>query len=107
VIYVDPERFEGLVASALDSLPGQLGAMMRNVAVTVKHNLGPRGLLGLCQGVPLTSPTSSCAGVLPDRITIHCQAICAVCWTGADVAGQAARPSLTRSGTISVSAMKG
>lgn len=88
MIYVDPERFEDLVASALDSLPEQLGAMMRNVAVTVEHNPGPRGLLGLYQGIPLTSRTSNYAGVLPDRITIYRHAICAICWTEAEVAEQ-------------------
>ena len=88
MIYVDPERFEDLVASALDSLPEQLGAMMRNVAVTVEHNPGPRGLLGLYQGVPLTSRTSSYAGVLPDHITIYRHAICAICFTEAEVAEQ-------------------
>lgn len=88
MIYVEPERFEYLVASALDSLPERLGAVMRNVAVTVEHNPGPRGLLGLYQGVPLTSRTSSYAGVLPDRIIIYRQAICAICWTEAEVAEQ-------------------
>ena len=88
MIYVDPERFEDLVASALDSLPEQLGAMMRNVAVTVEHNPGPRGLLGLYEGIPLTSRTSNYAGVLPDRITIYRQAICAICGTEAEVAEQ-------------------
>jgi predicted Zn-dependent protease with MMP-like domain len=88
MIYVDPERFEYLVATALDSLPEQLGAMMKNVAVTVEHNPGPRGLLGLYQGVPLTSRTSNYAGVLPDRITIYRQAICAICWSEAEVEEQ-------------------
>ncbi len=88
MIYVDPERFEDLVASALDSVPEQLGAMMRNVAVMVEHNPGPRGLLGLYEGVPLTSRTSSYAGVLPDRITIFRHAICAICLTEAEVADQ-------------------
>src|SRR5262249_1871350 len=76
------------VASALDSLPEQLGTMMRNVAVTVEHNPGPRGLLGLYEGVPLTSRTSSYAGGLPDRITIYRQAICAICWSEAEVCEQ-------------------
>jgi predicted Zn-dependent protease with MMP-like domain len=88
VIYVDPERFEDLVASALDSLPERLGEMMRNVAVTVEHNPGPRGLLGLYEGVPLTSRTSSYAGVLPDRITIYRQAICADAWSVREVEQQ-------------------
>jgi predicted Zn-dependent protease with MMP-like domain len=88
VIYVDPERFEEMVATALDGLPEELGKLMRNVAVMVEHNPGPRGLLGLYQGVPLTSRTTNYAGVLPDRITIYRQAICAICWTESQVAEQ-------------------
>jgi predicted Zn-dependent protease with MMP-like domain len=88
MIYVDPERFEEMVATALDTLPEQLGELMRNVAVTVEHDPGPRGLLGLYEGVPLTSRTSGYAGVLPDRITIYRHAICAICSTEAQVAEQ-------------------
>jgi len=88
VIYVDPERFEEMVATALDGLPEELGNLMRNVVVTVEHEPGPRGLLGLYQGVPLTSRTTNYAGVLPDRITIYRQAICAICFTESQVADQ-------------------
>src|ERR1700757_2524176 len=79
VIEVEPERFEEMVAAALDSLPEELGRLISNVAVTVEHGPGPRGLLGLYQGVPLTSRTTQYAGVLPDRITIYRLAICAIC----------------------------
>ena len=79
VIEVEPGRFEDMVVAALDGLPEELGRLMRNVAVTVEHDPGPPGLLGLYQGVPLTSRTSQYAGVLPDRITIYRQAICATC----------------------------
>ena len=68
-----------MVEAALDGLPADLGRLMSNVAVTVQHEPGPPGLLGLYQGIPLTSRTSGYAGVLPDRITIYRQAICAVC----------------------------
>jgi hypothetical protein len=61
VIQVEPGRFEDMVATALDGLPEELGQMMRNVAVTVEHNPGPPGLLGLYEGVPLTSRTSHLA----------------------------------------------
>jgi predicted Zn-dependent protease with MMP-like domain len=88
VIYVAPERFEEMVSAALDGLPDEFGELMRNVAVTVEHNPGPPGLLGLYQGIPLTSRTSSYAGVLPDRITIYRQSICAICNTEAQVAEQ-------------------
>ncbi|HET9896024.1 MAG TPA: metallopeptidase family protein [Streptosporangiaceae bacterium] len=88
MIYIDPERFEEMVATALDDLPEELGAMMRNVVVTVEHEPGPPGLLGLYEGIPLTARTTNYAGVLPDRIIIYRQQICAICHTEAEVAGQ-------------------
>jgi predicted Zn-dependent protease with MMP-like domain len=88
VIEVDPGRFEEMVASAMDGLPEDLGRLMSNVAVTVEHRAGPPGLLGLYEGVPLTSRTTGYAGVLPDRITIYRQAICLICQTELEVAGQ-------------------
>jgi predicted Zn-dependent protease with MMP-like domain len=91
VIRVDRDRFEEMVAAALDSLPDDLGRLMRNVAVTVEHDRGPRGLLGLYQGVPLTSRTTGYAGVLPDRITIYRLAICAICDTEDEVVDQVRR----------------
>jgi predicted Zn-dependent protease with MMP-like domain len=91
VIEVDPERFEEMVASALDGLPEELGRLMSNVAVTVEHQPGPRGLLGLYEGIPLTSRTTGYAGVLPDRITIYRQAICALCQSEQEVADQVRR----------------
>ena len=91
MIRVAPDRFEEMVADALDSLPDDLGQLMRNVAVTVEHGPGPPGLLGLYQGVPLTSRTTGYAGVLPDRITIYRRAICAICSTEAEVVEQVRR----------------
>ena len=91
VIQIEPERFEEMVVVALDGLPEQLGAMMRNVAVTVEHGPGPHGLLGLYQGVPLTGRTTQYAGVLPDRITIYRLAICAICDTEEEVADEVRR----------------
>jgi predicted Zn-dependent protease with MMP-like domain len=91
VIRVDRDRFEEMVVAALDSLPEDLGRLMRNVAMTVEHDGGPRGLLGLYQGVPLTSRTSGYAGVLPDRITIYRLAICAICDTEDQVVDQVRR----------------
>ena len=79
MVEVDPERFEAMVGEALDGLPAELGEIMSNVAVTVEHDAGPAGLLGLYQGIPLTRRTTGYAGVLPDRITIYRRAICAIC----------------------------
>jgi predicted Zn-dependent protease with MMP-like domain len=91
VIDIEPGRFEEMVATALDSLPAELGRLMSNVAVTVEHDPGPPGLLGLYEGIPLTSRTTQYAGVLPDRITIYRQAICASCRTEGEVAGEVRR----------------
>ena len=91
MIDVEPGRFEEMVATALDSLPAELGRLMSNVAVTVEHDPGPPGLLGLYEGIPLTSRTTQYAGVLPDRITIYRQAICAICWTEGEVADEVRR----------------
>ncbi|MEZ0579513.1 metallopeptidase family protein [Nocardioides sp. MH1] len=88
MIEVEPERFEEMVAEALDGLPEELGRLMSNVAVLVEHDRGPRGLLGLYQGIPLSRRTSSYAGVLPDRITIYRQAICRICASEEDVVEQ-------------------
>jgi predicted Zn-dependent protease with MMP-like domain len=91
VIEVEPAHFEEMVVTALDGLPEELGRLMNNVAVTVQHEPGPPGLLGLYQGIPLTSRTTQYMGVLPDRITIYRQAICAICWTEDQVADQVRR----------------
>lgn len=88
---VEPDRFEAMVGDALDGLPEELRQLMSNVAVTVEHRPGPPGLLGLYEGTPLTSRTTQYAGVLPDRITIYRQAICAACRTEHEVAVQVRR----------------
>jgi len=91
MIEVSPARFEEMVEAALDSLPERLGRLMSNVAVMVQHEPGPPGLLGLYEGIPLTSRTTGYAGVLPDRITIYRLAICAVCEAEDEVIDQVRR----------------
>lgn len=88
---VEPDRFEEMVGEALDGLPPDLAEHMRNVAVTVDHDGGPPGLLGLYRGIPLTRRTSGYAGVLPDQITIYHRAICAICATEDEVVEQVRR----------------
>jgi predicted Zn-dependent protease with MMP-like domain len=87
MIVVPLERFEEMVADALDTLPPALGRMMRNVAVVVEDGTNPH-LLGLYHGVPLTERTSHYSAVLPDKITIFRLAICARCHTEEDVVGE-------------------
>jgi predicted Zn-dependent protease with MMP-like domain len=69
---VSRERFEELVADALDSLPPELGTEMENVAVLVEDRAKGRALFGLYQGIPLTKRgPGSYSGVMPDRITLY------------------------------------
>jgi predicted Zn-dependent protease with MMP-like domain len=91
MIEVSPARFEEMVEAALDSLPERLGRLMSNVAVMVQHEPGPPGLLGLYEGIPLTSRTTGYAGVLPDRITIYRLAICVICDSEDEVVDQVRR----------------
>jgi predicted Zn-dependent protease with MMP-like domain len=80
------ERFEAMVADALDSIPPDLGEQMDNVAVVVEDwpsaaQLDGRSgtLLGLYEGVPLTARgPMSYAGVAPDRITVFRGPLCAL-----------------------------
>ena len=91
MIDIAPDRFEEMVAKAMDELPENFKRQISNVAILVEHNPGPRGLLGLYEGIPLTSRTTQYAGVLPDRITIYRQAICAICRTEDEVADEVRR----------------
>ncbi len=86
---VSRERFEQLVADALDSLPPELGEAMENVALLVEDRSEGRSLFGLYEGIPLTRRgPQSYAGVMPDRITLYQEEICSVCSTEEEVVSQ-------------------
>ena len=70
---VTPERFEELVAEALDGLPAWVRDRMDNVDVLVEPHPPAEhpGLLGLYEGVPLTRRGQAYFGHLPDRITLY------------------------------------
>lgn len=89
MVDVSVERFEELVAAALDSIPPELGRLMENVAVLVEGHARGGHLLGLYEGIPLTerSPLSY-YGVMPDKITIYRDTICSMCATEDEVVGQ-------------------
>ena len=89
MIEIDEDAFGQLVEEALDSIPPELGRLMRNVAVVVEDYGGSPNLLGLYHGVPLTSrsPTTY-GGVLPDRISIYRLPILRRCNTPEEVANQ-------------------
>ena len=71
MVDVDEDTFGQLVEQALDSIPPELGRLMRNVAVLVEDMGASPNLLGLYTGIPLTQRTTNYAGFLPDRITIY------------------------------------
>ena len=87
MIDVPLERFEELVADALDGIPEELGKLMDNVVVRVQEK-HPAGLLGLYQGVPLTRRGDYGGMAMPDRITIFRQAILRRCRTEDQVVRQ-------------------
>jgi predicted Zn-dependent protease with MMP-like domain len=86
-VQVSRARFAELVGDALDTLPTEFTKLMRNVVVTIDDGTDPH-LLGLYEGVPLTERTSHYSAVLPDKITIFQDAICARATTEADVADE-------------------
>ena len=71
-----PDRFERLVADALDSLPAGWQAYLDNVEVVVEDvpdvdaDGGGGVLLGLYEGIPQTERAWGQAA-LPDRITVY------------------------------------
>jgi predicted Zn-dependent protease with MMP-like domain len=75
------ERFEQLVAEAIESLPDEFKEKLENVAVMIQDwptraqltSVGLRyrdELLGLYEGIPLTTSGKNYATVLPDKVTI-------------------------------------
>ena len=95
------ERFNQLVAEALDSLPAEFRRRIQNVAVLVEDRPerepesppgGPkRLLLGIFHGVPLTQRSSFQTFVGPSEIVLYQKNIEAVCHTDAEVREQVRR----------------
>jgi predicted Zn-dependent protease with MMP-like domain len=83
---MNPQRFEELVADALDEIPPELAKAIDNVVVLVEdRHPGEPELLGLYEGIALTERDSAYAGSLPDTITIYRRALLDICATEADV----------------------
>ena len=87
VLEMTREKFEELVAEALDRIPPELTRLMDNVAVFVEDEppADDPELLGLYEGTPLTERGEWYAGVLPDRITIYRGPTLRMCETRDDV----------------------
>lgn len=84
------ERFQALVAEAIDALPRYFKHRMDNVYVTVEARAAPavlraqglgrgRDLLGLYQGYPLDRRGHGYTNVLPDRIVLYREPILRLC----------------------------
>jgi predicted Zn-dependent protease with MMP-like domain len=98
MVVVSRERFEELVADALDGLPEPFASHLDNVQITVEDwptpdQIGdhvPGGmLLGLYEGVPQTNRGQGYTWVMPDKITIFREPIMRMCRDEAEVAKQA------------------
>ena len=77
---VSHERFEALVAEALDLIPDELSEAIDNLAVfVVDRSPEEPDLLGLYDGIPLTDREHYGGMIMPDRIFIYRLAICDIC----------------------------
>ena len=84
---IPDDRFDALVAEALDEIPAELARLIDNCVVLVEPDVPPgtEPLMGLYEGTPLTERGSWYSGVLPDRITLYRRPILAACSTHDDV----------------------
>jgi predicted Zn-dependent protease with MMP-like domain len=72
MVEMSRERFEELVAEALDTVPEELTRLIDNCVVLVEDDApaDDPDLLGLYDGVPLTERDSTYSMAVPDRILI-------------------------------------
>jgi len=99
---MNKERFEWLVARAIEALPDEFLSKTENIDVVVedyptKSQLASVGLrrgqtlLGLYEGVPLTKRSSHYGLVPPDKITIFQKPIEAKCRNNARITNEIQR----------------
>jgi predicted Zn-dependent protease with MMP-like domain len=99
---LDRERFEWLVAKAVDSLPDELRDRLENIDVVVADQPTPRQLaklgqkrgetlLGLYEGVPLTRRSGHYGLVAPDKVTIFQKPIEAICRNDTEIVNRIRR----------------
>jgi predicted Zn-dependent protease with MMP-like domain len=93
---MEREKFEALVARAIDNLPPEFQRKLENVDIVVENWPAPRQLrqaklshptqlLGLYQGVPQTKRGRGYGLVLPDKISIFQKPIEAQCNFGDEI----------------------
>ena len=99
---MDRERFEWLVARAVDDLPEEFRSRLENMEVVVEYSPTPaqlarvrlgraHTLLGLYEGVPLTKRGRHYGLVPPDKITIFQKPIEAKCKYEAEITAEIQR----------------
>jgi predicted Zn-dependent protease with MMP-like domain len=81
MIEMSRQRFEELVADALDTVPPELTRLIDNCVVLVEDDApeDDPDLLGLYDGTPLTERDSHYTMAVPDRITIFRNPTLAMC----------------------------
>ena len=91
-VEMSSERFEELVADALDEVPPELLDLMDNVVILVVDDPPPDqpDLLGVYEGYSLTDRGWNYSGVLPDRILIFRNPILGICDDEDDVVDEVA-----------------
>jgi predicted Zn-dependent protease with MMP-like domain len=96
---MDRERFEGLVAKAVQALPEEFLIRLENITIVVEdqpthQQLARAGLkrgqtlLGLYEGVPLTKRGGHYGMVVPDKITIFQKPIESRRWDDAGITAE-------------------
>ncbi len=96
------ERFEELVARAVESLPEEFRDRMENIDVLVEDWPTPEQisraglgheetLLGLYEGIPVTQRSTGYGMVMPDRITIFRGPLEAKCATADSITAEIQR----------------
>jgi predicted Zn-dependent protease with MMP-like domain len=84
---LSPQEFEAAVDEALSTIPAELRAQLRNIAILVEPECPPgeEELLGVYDGIPLTERDESWVGALPDRITLFQGPLERMCETREDL----------------------
>ncbi len=93
---METEKFERLVAKAIENLPEEFLERLENIDIVVadeptrtqlRHSELSRNetLLGLYEGVPLPERTQGYSYVMPDKITIFQKPIEAACKSDAQI----------------------
>ena len=93
---MDAEKFEQLVAKAVESLPTEIQDHLENIDIIVADEPTPEQkrsrrlgknqmLLGLYEGIPLTKRTYGYTGVMPDKITIFQNPLEALCRSNEEI----------------------